>query len=122
MILKLRQLLQIDCIVNCIDKYSERLVSDEEDWNIINENMLKKFDEPNKVERIVSRYKLNNEDRLNLIDAVEIQDFPKLDLQSIKRYLTLGYFCANCNQYFYENFDLEVSKDNNNNLSTVTRF
>ena len=77
------------------NRFSERLVSDEEDWNIITENMLKQFDEPNKVERIVSRYKLNNEDRLNLIDAVEIQDFPKLDLQSIKRYLTLGNYQLN---------------------------
>lgn len=76
-----------------VNKYFKRLFSDEDDYETIVKNMKKNLSRPvNELKKVVEDNKLHLKSKFLLIEASEIQDFPKIDEKMLKTDVTLGSY------------------------------
>ena len=88
-------------LINC---FWSRLISDKDDSSEIVEEMLKKINKKNDLEKYVSK----NIKNLNLkpVNTLELFDFPSFDLSDIKTHITLGsYQLEQSYSYLHEHFN-----------------
>jgi hypothetical protein len=101
-----------------INKYFSRLISDTEDGKEIVTQMKSRLNRENSLMKIVEEHELKKKSNFQKLDAVELTDFPHLDLPTIKTNITLGnYQLKQAIGYIAEHFDngkyeIRLNEDN----------
>ena len=76
-------------LVNCFHK---RLFSDKEDFQIIVSNIKKNLSKENDLQINILSSKRHHKSQYNLLESSKIDDFPQIDLDQIKMFITLGSY------------------------------
>lgn len=75
-----------------INAFHDRLISDKQDWKQIVVNMKRLVNTENVLKSLYEEEKLKLKSKYDKLDASEVNDFPKLELDAIKTHITLGIY------------------------------
>ena len=89
-----------------INAFHARLTSDKEDWKQIVINMKRLVSTENALKSLYEEEKLKLKSKYDKLDASDVMDFPKLDVESVKTHITLGnYQLSQAKSYIGEHLD-----------------
>ena len=81
-------------------------IADKEDWKQIVINMKRLVSTENALKSLYEEEKLKLKSKYDKLDASDVMDFPKLDVESVKTHITLGnYQLSQAKSYIGEHLD-----------------